>query len=99
MLTVFTEGGEKAKEKTDQTKEGKGKPQFGNRQNNNRDRTSFGDRPKQEKGKGKNRQKGKGRGMNKGGDRSNKTCSYCSIPGHNARDCRRRQRDEKGKQE
>jgi hypothetical protein len=37
--------------------------------------------------------------MNKGGNRSNETCSYCNIPGNNARDCRRRQRDEKGEQE
>jgi hypothetical protein len=57
MLTVFTEGGEKAKKKNLSNK-GKGKPKYGNR-DNNRDKTSIGDKPN--KGKGKGRQKGKGR--------------------------------------
>ena len=96
--STFHGGGRKGKGR-ERSAKGKGKPQFGNRHNNNRDRTPTGDRPRQEKGKGKGRQKGKGRGTSKGGNRSNETCSYCNIPGHNARDCRRRQRDEKVKQE
>ncbi len=92
-------GGRKGKGK-ERSHKGKGKSQYGNRYNNNRDRASIGDKPNQGKGKGKGRQKGKGRGTGKGGNRTNnETCSSCNIPGHSARDCRKRQHDEKEKQE
>jgi hypothetical protein len=50
------------------------------------------------KGSGK-KGKGKGKNKNQGNRRPKEPCNYCGIPGHSTRDCRRRQRDEKEKQD
>ncbi len=100
ILTVFTEGGEKAKEKNGHTKAKENHNTAIDTTTTEIEPLSAGDKPNQGKGKGKGRQKGKGRGTGKGGNRTNnETCSYCNIPGHNARDCRKQQHDEKEKQE
>ena len=97
-------GGRKEKGKGKMRYEkGKGQWRNDNRNIDNRDHTSNGEpsRGQNGKGKGKGRQKGKGRGTNRTqGNRTTKeTCGYCGIPGHSARECRKRQSDEKTTQE
>jgi hypothetical protein len=99
MLTVFTEGGEKAKEENDQIKE-KGNHNMATDTIIETEPLSATN-PIKEREKGKADKKARDAAQAEVGidPPLRPVRSYCSIPGHNARDCRRRQNDEKEKQE
>jgi hypothetical protein len=89
IRTALTKGGEKAKaNRMGQTTE-----------NDMEDEThrEMDTIPKTKKDKGSPKE-GKGKNNALGNRKFNEPCSYCNIPGHSARDCHRRQRDEKAKQ-